>query len=70
MTTMTAAQVRVHTGGMDQVPDPEVLSHGRRAGIRPPTSCGFLRTTNSSTRPARGRCCAVRVWTPNGGSRS
>jgi transposase len=24
MTTMTAAQLRTHTGGMDQVPDPEV----------------------------------------------
>jgi transposase len=29
MTTMTAAQVRLHTGGMDQVPDPEVPERPR-----------------------------------------
>jgi transposase len=29
MTTMTAAQVRTHTGGMDQVPDPEVPERPR-----------------------------------------
>jgi len=29
MTTMTAAQVRAHTGGMDQAPDPEVPERPR-----------------------------------------
>ena len=29
MTTMTAAQVRTHTGGMDQAPDPEVPERPR-----------------------------------------
>jgi transposase len=29
MTTMTAAQVRLHTGRMDQVPDPEVPQRPR-----------------------------------------
>ena len=29
MTTMTAAQVRLHTGGMDQAPDPEVPERAR-----------------------------------------
>ena len=29
MTTMTAAQVRTHTGGMDQAPDPEVAERPR-----------------------------------------
>jgi hypothetical protein len=29
MTTMTAAQLRTHTGGMDQVPDPEVPERPR-----------------------------------------
>ena len=29
MTTMTAAQVRTHTGGMEQVPDPEVPERPR-----------------------------------------
>jgi transposase len=29
MTTMTAAQVRLHTGGMEQVPDPEVPERPR-----------------------------------------
>ena len=29
MTTMTAAQLRTHTGGMDQAPDPEVPERPR-----------------------------------------
>ena len=29
MTTMTAAQVRLHTGGMEQAPDPEVAERPR-----------------------------------------
>jgi transposase len=29
MTTMTAAQVRTHTGGMEQAPDPEVPERAR-----------------------------------------
>jgi hypothetical protein len=29
MTTMTAAQLRTHTGGMDQAPDPEVRERPR-----------------------------------------
>jgi hypothetical protein len=31
MTTMTAAEVRAHTDGMDPAPDPEVLER-----LRPP----------------------------------
>jgi transposase-like protein len=35
MTTMTAAQVRLHTGGMGQVPDPEVAERPRPPRVYP-----------------------------------
>jgi transposase len=55
MTTMTAAQVRTHTGAMEQVSDPEVPERPRPPGCTwLPASCGSWRSTSSSTRPARG----------------
>ena len=35
MTTMTAAQVRLHTGRMDQTPDPEVPERSRPPRVYP-----------------------------------
>jgi hypothetical protein len=64
MTTMTAAQVRAHTDGMDPAPDAEVPK-------RPPTAVsGCLQVAGLGGVRAAGQgwqgapCCAVRGCTP------
>jgi hypothetical protein len=65
MTTMTAAQVRTHTGGMDQAPDPEVPERPRPPRTYPAAyKLRILEEYEQLDKQGRGRCCAARGCTP------
>ena len=62
MTTMTAAQVRTHTGGMEQVPDLEVPVRPRPPRSYPAAyKLRILEVRAVCIRPARVRCCVARA---------
>jgi hypothetical protein len=63
MTTMTAAQVREHTGGM--TPDPEVPERPRPPRSYPAAyKLRILAEYEQLDKQGKGRCCAARAWTP------